>query len=66
MSSATLVFQNAKWPVFKVFSVLLLGLLFLRDALWWDILLDERVVQPFLLLLTPAALAAVVRRQNPV
>lgn len=66
MSSATLVFQNAKWPAFKVFSVLLLGLLFLRDALWWDILLDERVVQPFLLLLTPAALAAVVRRQNPV
>ena len=65
MSSAILVIQNVKWPVFKVFSVLLLGLLFLRDALWWDILLDERVVQPFLLLLAPAALFAVVTRQNP-
>ena len=65
MSSATLVIQNVKWPVFKVFSLLLLGLLFLRDALWWDILLDERVIQPFVLLLTPPALFAIVRRQNP-
>ena len=66
MSSATLFFQNVKWPVFKVLSVLLLGLLLLRDALWWDILLDDRVIQPFLLLLTPPALFAAVRRQNPV
>ena len=66
MSSAILFFQNAKWPVFKVLSVLLLGSLLLRDALWWDILLDDRVIQPFLLLLTPPALFAAVRRQNPV
>lgn len=66
MSSATLFFQNAKWPVFKVLSVLLLGSLLLRDALWWDILLDDRVIQPFLLLLTPPALFSAVRRQNPV
>lgn len=66
MSSATLFLRNSKWPVFKTFSVLLLVFLFLRDALWWDILLDERVIQPFLLLLTPPALFATVRRQNPV
>ena len=66
MSSATLFFHNAKWPVFKVLSVLLLGSLLLRDALWRDILLDDRVIQPFLLLVTPAALFAAVRRQSPV
>ena len=66
MSSATLSFQEYKWPVFKVLSVLLLGLLLLRDALWWDILLDDRVIQPFLLLLTPPALFTAVRRQNPI
>lgn len=66
MSSATLVFQNIKWPVFKAFSVLFLAFLFVENGNWLEVIFDDRVIRPFLLLLIPPALFAVVRRQNPI
>ena len=66
MSTATLVLRNSKWPIFKVFSVLFLVFLFLSHSEWWDVILDARVIQPFLLLLLPPVLFAAVRRENPI
>ena len=66
MSSATLPFQEYKWPVFKVLSVLFLVCLFIDNGNWLEVIFDDRVIRPFLLLLIPAALFAVVRRQNPI
>ena len=65
MSSATPPFQEYKWPVFKVLSVLFLVCLFIENGNWLEVIFDDRVIRPFLLLLIPAALFAVVRRQNP-
>ena len=65
MSSATLVFQEYKWPAFKVLSVLFLAFLFLSDRSWLEVIFDKRVILPFLLLLIPAVLFAAVRRENP-
>ena len=66
MSNATLAFQNVKWPVFKVFSVLFLAFLFLSHSGWSELILDARVTQPFLLLLLPSVLFAAVKRGNPI
>ena len=66
MSNATLDLQSVKWPVFKVFSVLFLAFLFLSHSGWWDVILDARVIQPFLLLLLPSVLVAAVKRENPI
>ena len=66
MSNATLAFQNVKWPVFKVFSLLFLAFLFLSHSGWWDVISDARVIQPFLLLLLPSLLFAAVKRENPI
>jgi hypothetical protein len=66
MSNATLALQSVKWPVFKVFSVLFLAFLFLSHSGWWDVILDARVIQPFLLLLLPSVLVAAVKRENPI
>ena len=66
MSNATLAPQNVKWPIFKVFSLLFLAFLFLSHGSWLAVIFDKRVILPFLLLLIPAALFAVVRRENPI
>ena len=66
MSNATLVLQNIKWPVFKVFSVLFLAFLFLEQGSWVGVLLDKRVILPFVALLAAPTLYALFRRENPV
>ena len=66
MSSATLPLQEYKWPAFKVLSVLFLVCLFIENGNWLEVIFDDRVIRPFLLLLIPPALFAVVRRQNPI
>jgi hypothetical protein len=66
MSNATLVLQNIKWPVFKVFSVLFLAFLFLDHGGWVEVLLDKRVTLPFVSLLAAPTLYALFRRENPV
>ena len=66
MSNATLAFQNVKWPVFKVFSVLFLAFLFLSGSGWWGVIFDQRVILPFASLLAAPLLYALFRRENPV
>lgn len=66
MSSATLVLQEYKWPIFKVFSVLFLAFLLLSGAGWWGVIFDQRVILPFAALLAVPLLYALVRRENPV
>jgi len=66
MNSATLPLQEYKWPAFKVLSVLFLAFLFAENGNWLEVIFDDRVIRPFLLLLIPPALFAVVRRQNPI
>ena len=66
MSSATLPLREHKWPIFKVLSVLFLAFLFLSHGSWLEVIFDKRVILPFFLLLIPAALFAVVRRENPI
>ena len=65
MSSATLPLQEYKWPVFKALSLLFLAVLFTQNRRWLEVIFDQRVILPFLLLLIPAALVAAVRRENP-
>lgn len=64
MSSATLVLQNVKWPAFKVFSELFLAFLLLSHSGWSKLILDARVIQPFVLLLLPPVLFAAGKREN--
>ena len=66
MSNATLALQSVKWPVFKVFSVLFLAFLFLEQGSWVGVLLDKRVILPFVALLAAPTLYALFRRENPV
>ena len=66
MSSATLVLQEYKWPIFKVFSVLFLAFLLLSGAGWFGVIFDQRVILPFAALLAVPLLYALVRRENPV
>lgn len=66
MSSATLVLRNIKWPAFKVLSVLFLALLFLSNTGWRGVIFDDRVMVPFVSLLTAPVLYALIRRENPV
>jgi len=66
MSSATLVLQEYKWPIFKVFSVLFLAFLLLSGAGWWGVIFDQRVILPFAALLAVPLLYALLRRENPV
>jgi hypothetical protein len=49
-----------------VFSLLFLAFLFAENGNWLEVIFDDRVIRPFLLLLIPAALFAVVTRQNPI
>lgn len=65
MSNATLPLQEHKWPVFKALSLLFLAVLFTQNRRWLEVIFDQRVILPFLLLLIPAALVAAVRRENP-
>lgn len=66
MSSATLPFQEYKWPVFKVLSVLFLAFLFLSRSGWWGVIFDQQVILPFTSLLVAPLLYALFRRENPV
>ena len=66
MSSATLVLQEYKWPIFKVFSVLFLAFLVLSRAGWFGVIFDQRVILPFAALLAVPLLYALLRRENPV
>tara|TARA_B100001057_G_scaffold485500_1_gene565285 strand:- start:169 stop:1044 length:876 start_codon:yes stop_codon:yes gene_type:complete len=66
MSSATLVFQEYKWPAFKVLSVLFLAFLFLSGSGWWGVIFDQQVILPFASLLVAPLLYALFRRENPV
>ncbi len=66
MSSATLVLQEYKWPIFKVFSVLFLAFLLLSGAGWWGVIFDQRVILPFAALLAVPLLFSLLRRGNPV
>lgn len=66
MSSATLPFQEYKWPVFKVLSVLFLTFLFLSGSGWWEVIFDQQVILPFASLLAAPLLYALFRRENPV
>jgi len=66
MSSATLVLQEYKWPIFKVFSVLFLAFLVLSRAGWFGVIFDQRVILPFAVLLAVPLLYALLRRENPV
>lgn len=66
MSSATLPFQEYKWPVFKVLSVLFLAFLLLSGSGWWGVIFDQQVILPFASLLVAPLLYALFRRENPV
>ena len=66
MSSATLPFQEYKWPVFKVLSVLFLAFLLLSGSGWWEVIFDRQVILPFASLLVAPLLYALFRRENPV
>ena len=66
MSSATLPFQEYKWPVFKVLSVLFLAFLLLSGSGWWEVIFDQQVILPFASLLVAPLLYALFRRENPV
>ena len=66
MSSATLVLQEYKWPIFKVFSVLFLAFLLLSGAGWFGVIFDQRVILPFAALLAVPLLFSLLRRGNPV
>ena len=65
MSSASLVFQEYKWPAFKVLSVLFLAFLFAENGNWLEVIFDERVIQPFILLIITPALFVAIRKENP-
>ena len=66
MSSATLPFQEYKWPAFKVLSVLFLAFLLLSGSGWWEVIFDQQVILPFASLLVAPLLYALFRRENPV
>ena len=65
MNSATLPLQEYKWPAFKVLSVLFLAFLFLSHGRWLEVIFDERVILPFMLLLITPALFVALRKENP-
>lgn len=65
MSSATLVLQKSKEPMLRGLALLLLAYSLLGVAGWEETIFTDRVLQPFLLLLSAPFLFSLFRRENP-
>ena len=65
MSSALLVLHKSKRPMFRGLALLVLAFGLLRRGGWEEAILNDRVLQPFLMLLTAPFLFALFRRKNP-
>lgn len=65
MSSATLVLQKSKKPMLRGLALLLLVFSLLGDVGWEETIFTDRVLQPFLLLLSAPFLVSLFRRENP-
>lgn len=75
MSSATLFLQKNKWPLLKGLAFAWLansifygfGYWSVYINRWWrDVVFDDRVIVPFLILLVAPTLYALIRRENPI
>ena len=66
MSSATLVFQKSKKPLIRGLALLFVMYGLLATKGWYEAIINDRVLQPFLMLLAAPFLFALFRRENPV
>ena len=65
MSSALLVLHKSKKPMLRGLALLVLAFGLLRRGGWEEAILNDRVLQPFLMLLSAPLLFALFRRKNP-
>ena len=65
MSSATQVFQKSKKPLFRGLALLLLVFGLLGSKGWSEAVINDQVLDPFLMLLCTPFLFSLFRRENP-